>query len=106
MMRETRYDGFEGEEEVLDWFWEILIDDLNQEQRKKFLFFCTGCDKAPVSGLESIQFIIVKNGSDDEKLPCAQTCFNLLLLPEYSTRARLKEALLLAIENSEGFGML
>mmetsp|Transcript_16157 Transcript_16157/g.15876 ORF Transcript_16157/g.15876 Transcript_16157/m.15876 type:complete len:761 (+) Transcript_16157:22-2304(+) len=69
MMKETRYDGFEGEEEVLNWFWDILIDEFNEEQQKKFLFFCTGCAKAPVSGLESIGFIIVKNGEDDEKLP-------------------------------------
>jgi len=106
MKRETRYDGYEGDEEVLEWFWDILLNELAYDQQKKFLFFCTGCDKAPISGLENINFIIVKHGEEDDKLPCAQTCFNLLLLPEYSSRDRLKQVLLLAIDNSEGFGML
>ena len=106
MKRETRYDGYEGDEEILEWFWDILLNELAYDQQKKFLFFCTGCDKAPISGLENINFIIVKHGEEDDKLPCAQTCFNLLLLPEYSSRDRLKQVLLLAIDNSEGFGML
>lgn len=106
MKRETRYDGYEGDEEVIEWFWDILLNELTYEQQKRFLFFCTGCDKAPVAGLESIQFIIMKHGDEDEKLPCAQTCFNLLLLPEYSNRDRLKRALMLAIENAEGFGIM
>ena len=106
LMRETSYEGYEREDEVINWFWDILLKEFNEEQQKKFLFFSTGWDKAPVSGLESIDFAIVKNGSGDEKLPCAQTCFNIFLLPEYSNKERLKEALLLAIENAEGFGML
>ena len=106
MKRETRYDGYEGDEEVIDWFWEIILEELSYEQQKKFLFFCTGCDKAPVSGLEDINFIIMRHGEGDERLPCAQTCFNLLLLPEYTSKERLKQALLLAVNNAEGFGLL
>lgn len=106
MQRETRYDGYEGDEEVIEWFWDILLKEFTLEQQKRFLFFCTGCDKAPVAGLESIMFIIMKHGDEDTKLPCAQTCFNLLLLPEYSNKDRLRQALLLAINNAEGFGLL
>ena len=40
------------------------------------------------------------------RLPCAQTCFNVLLLPEYSTRERLEERLRLAISYAKGFGSL
>lgn len=42
MKRETRYEEYEGDEEVIEWFWEILLDELNEEQQKRFLFFCTG----------------------------------------------------------------
>lgn len=35
----------------------------------------------------------------------AQTCFNLLLLPEYTSRDMLREMLVVAIDNAEGFGM-
>ena len=39
------------------------------------------------------------------RLPMAQTCFNLLLLPEYTSRDILREMLVVAIDNAEGFGM-
>lgn len=38
--------------------------------------------------------------------PAAHTCFNHLLMPEYSSEAVLKEKLLLAISNAEGFGLM
>lgn len=49
--------------------------------------------------------VISKNGGDSDRLPTAHTCFNHLLLPSYSTKAKLKERLNLAIEQSEGFGL-
>ena len=106
MKRETAYDGYVGDEEVIEWFWDILLNEFNYEQQKKFLFFWTGWDKAPVSGLENINFVIMRHGDDDERLPWAQTCFNLLLLPEYSNKERLRETLILAINNAEGFGLM
>ena len=39
------------------------------------------------------------------RLPLAQTCFNQLLLPPYKSKRKLREKLLIAINNSEGFGM-
>eukprot|EP00873_Tetraselmis_striata_P041803 jgi/Tetstr1/462067/TSEL_007137.t1 len=40
-----------------------------------------------------------------KNLPTSHTCFNILLLPEYATREKLANRLLLAIENAEGFGL-
>ena len=45
------------------------------------------------------------NGSDDDRLPTAHTCFNHLMLPRYSRREVLRERLTTAIENAEGFGL-
>lgn len=36
----------------------------------------------------------------------AHTCYNVLLLPEYSSQEKLKERLMKAIDYSKGFGML
>lgn len=33
------------------------------------------------------------------------TCFNVLLLPEYDSREKLRDRLLKAISQSEGFGL-
>ena len=39
------------------------------------------------------------------RLPSAHTCFNHVLLPDYSSKDKMKEKLLKAIVNSEGFGL-
>jgi hypothetical protein len=44
-------------------------------------------------------------GPDSDKLPTAHTCFNALLLPDYSSRAKLHSKLLTAIQNAQGFGL-
>ena len=40
------------------------------------------------------------------RLPTSHTCFNVLLLPDYSSKEKLQECLLKAINNCKGFGML
>lgn len=40
------------------------------------------------------------------RLPTSHTCFNVLLLPEYSSKEKLRERLLKAITYAKGFGML
>lgn len=43
--------------------------------------------------------------ADDARLPAAHTCFNQLDLPQYSSRAILREKLAYAIhQGAEGFG--
>jgi ubiquitin-protein ligase E3 A len=75
------------------------------DEKKKFLKFVSGSDRAPINGLASMTFVISKNGDDSDRLPTAHTCFNHLLLPNYATRDKLKNRLKLAITQSEGFGL-
>ena len=42
---------------------------------------------------------------EHHRLPQASTCFNQLLLPEYSDVGILREKLELAINETEGFGL-
>ena len=55
--------------------------------------------------MAELKLIIARNGPDSDKLPTAHTCFNVLLLPEYSSKQKLKEKLLKAIQFSSGFGL-
>lgn len=65
-----------------------------------------GSDLAPVGGLERLALKIQRNGGEPtDRLPTSQTCFNLLMLPEYSDEAKLRRLLTTAIENAEGFGL-
>jgi ubiquitin-protein ligase E3 C len=44
--------------------------------------------------------------STESTLPSAATCMNLLRLPRYSTKQKLKEKLLYAIQQAQhGFGL-
>ncbi|KAF3857483.1 hypothetical protein F7725_009342 [Dissostichus mawsoni] len=92
-------------EETTEEFWETL-HSFGEEQKRFFLQFTTGTDRAPVGGLGKLKMIIAKNGPDTDRLPTSHTCFNVLLLPEYSCREKLKERLLKAITYAKGFGML
>ena len=78
----------------------------NEEEKKKFLSFVTGCDRAPIDGLGSLTITISNGGSDKEQLPSAHTCFNNLILPNYKNKEKLKQKILNAINYSEGFGLI
>lgn len=79
-----------------------VLHELSPEEQKKFLNFVTGSPNLPVGGLSSIRpkFMIKTistNGNPDKYLPKAQTCFNILFLPQYTSQQALKNKLLQAI---------
>ena len=82
------------------------MDEFSEEQKRKFLMFATGCDRAPINGLSDLHLTISRAGPDSDRLPSSHTCFNHVLLPEYSSREKLKDRLTLAIQHAEGFGTL
>jgi ubiquitin-protein ligase E3 A len=98
-------DGYEKHSLTIVHFWEI-VHSLSIENQKRFLLFLTGCDRAPINGLGSLVITISRFGPDSDKLPCAHTCFNHLLLPDYKNKEKLRERLIIAIENAEGFGLM
>ena len=69
------------------------------------LEFVTASSRVPANGISSILFVIQRNGPDSDRVPTSLTCFGRLLLPEYSTRKKLKKKLELALENGKGFGV-
>ncbi|KAI8372246.1 hypothetical protein EDC96DRAFT_500434, partial [Choanephora cucurbitarum] len=102
----TVYDGgWSKDSDIIKYFWEI-VHSFTYEEKKKLLFFATGSDRAPIGGLGKLQFVIAKNGGDSDRLPTSHTCYNVLLLCEYSSKEKLKERLLTSISNAEGFGMI
>jgi len=107
----TRYHGFNipsgrkrPTEAVVENFWS-LVHQMDIEQKKKLLFFVTGSDRAPIKGLQELKFVIQSGGTNEETLPTSHTCFNTLILPNYRNAEDLKNKLLIAINNSQGFGL-
>lgn len=101
----TTYSGFQEDSPIITYFWEIF-EALNRKKKKKLLQFITGNDRIPVSGSASLKLIIMKNGCDTDRLPSSQTCFNTLLLPEYSSKRKLEKKLETALELTAGFFLL
>lgn len=91
--------------QVVQWLWQV-VSDFSPEERRLFLKFFTGSDRAPIGGLGNLRCVIQRDGPDSTKLPTSHTCFNTLLLPSYRSKEKLADRLKLAILNSEGFGEL
>ena len=105
LKRACKYEEYESNSESIKYLWEILLD-FNQEEKKKFLSFVTGCDRAPIDGLGALTIVVSNGGTDLNQLPTAHTCFNNLILPDYKDKEKMKKALLTAINYSEGFGLI
>jgi hypothetical protein len=104
----TEYqDGYEVTSPVCGWFWEVALESFDDEQRRSLLMFISGSDRAPPKGLGApeARLTISRQGPDCEQLPTSHTCFNHLLLPEYSCKEKLEAKLKLAIQFNVGFGM-
>jgi E3 ubiquitin-protein ligase HERC4 len=50
--------------------------------------------------------IFIQPSTDDRYLPVAHTCFNLLDLPRYGTKEKLRYKLMQAIQQTQGFSLV
>lgn len=100
----TQYEGYTADHRCVRDFWEV-VHEMDKDAQHKLLTFATGCARAPIGGLRHLPFRIQRMGPDSDSLPTAHTCFNTLLLPEYSSREKLRDRVLTAINECEGFGL-
>ncbi|KAK9891763.1 hypothetical protein WA026_016561 [Henosepilachna vigintioctopunctata] len=96
--------GYTSSTQTIKWFWEVL-HEMSLTDKKKFLLFLTGSYRIPIKGMGAIK-IIIQRTNDEKYLPVAHTCFNLLDLPQYKTKERLKFKLTQAIQQTEGFSLV
>lgn len=96
--------GYTSDSPIIKWFWNILFT-FTIEEKKSFLLFVSGSERAPLNGLQDLGLTIARNGIDADRLPTAHTCFNILLLNEYKSKEKLEYYLKLAIKNCQGFGL-
>ena len=94
-------DGYDSSSPTITYFWQVLRE-FDETEKKTFLKFATGSDRAPIDGLSQLGLVVSKNTDDNSRLPSAHTCFNHILLPAYSSvevlRAKLKYAMEMAAE--------
>ncbi|WUR03667.1 NEDD4-like E3 ubiquitin-protein ligase (WWP2) [Vairimorpha necatrix] len=111
-IQNTTYENYNSKEKVIIWFWDI-VKSFTDEEKILLVHFVTGSNKVPAGFFEDLtgireenkKFTVTKIACDHDKiLPFARTCTNTLLLPEYSSKKKLKEKLLFANNGCrEGF---
>lgn len=110
---------------MVRWFWEVA-EELSAEQRQALLRFATSCSRPPLMGFRYLQPVFTvrlvdgggeaggmfaavssmfRNRPDRSKLPTASTCFNMLKIPRYRSKAVLRQKLLVAINAKTGFNL-
>eukprot|EP00163_Fabomonas_tropica_P003775 TRINITY_DN1333_c1_g1_i1.p1 TRINITY_DN1333_c1_g1~~TRINITY_DN1333_c1_g1_i1.p1 ORF type:complete len:2228 (+),score=681.47 TRINITY_DN1333_c1_g1_i1:938-6685(+) len=105
--------GYNQSSPVIRWFWEV-VSSFTNEEKAKLLQYVTGTSKVPLEGFAALKgmsgpqkFQIHKTYTPTSHLPTAHTCFNQLDLPVYTSRAQLKDRLMLALTaGSAGFGFV
>uniref|UniRef100_A0A8D3D984 E3 ubiquitin-protein ligase n=1 Tax=Scophthalmus maximus TaxID=52904 RepID=A0A8D3D984_SCOMX len=107
--RNTIYRHYARSSKQIVWFWQF-IKEMDNEKRMRLLQFVTGTCRLPVGGFADLmgsngpqKFCIEKVGKENW-LPRSHTCFNRLDLPPYKSYEQMKEKLMFAIEETEGFG--
>jgi hypothetical protein len=96
--------GYDKSSQAVRWFWE-LFKDFSVLEKKKFLRFTTGTDRAPVGGLAHVVITIARLDPAGGGLPRGHTCFSQFALPDYRSRDQLRQKVILAINETEGFGL-
>ncbi|KAI2632426.1 hypothetical protein GGR54DRAFT_34990 [Hypoxylon sp. NC1633] len=89
---------------TVQWFWDTFGRASPAGQRR-LLSFITGSDRIPAMGAASLVIKINLLGEDEGRFPSARTCFNVLSIYRYGSRARLEQCLWRAVNESEGFGL-
>eukprot|EP00798_Chlamydomonas_sp_ICE-L_P005097 gene5097-34897_t len=111
LMRHCKYeDGYNGEEESIGWFWEV-VESLDDPQRRQLLQFWSGSDGMPAEGFGALDpaFHVVAveriyDANDTTaRLPAAHTCFRQLDLPRYRSKNELRDKLITAITIGGGY---
>uniref|UniRef100_A0A663MSP6 HECT-type E3 ubiquitin transferase n=1 Tax=Athene cunicularia TaxID=194338 RepID=A0A663MSP6_ATHCN len=119
--KNTIYRHYTKNSKQIQWFWQV-VKEMDNEKRIRLLQFVTGTCRLPVGGFAELigsngpqKFCIDKVGKETW-LPrrncargaapslCCLSSFNRLDLPPYKSYEQLKEKLLYAIEETEGFG--
>ena len=107
LKKHTQYKGYTSFDSTIRDFWKIF-EEFTEQEKILLLKFVTSCSRPPLLGFSqlnppfTIQYV---DNPDGEKLPTASTCFNILKLPKYNDRKKMKEKLLLAIKSGAGFNL-
>jgi len=101
MKKHAQYTDYDENSKTIIWLWEIL-GEFSQQNLATFYYFLSGSTKVPHGGFKDHPISI--NKVYEEGLPVGHTCSYSIDLPDYESKEKLQEKLLIAIfEGTEGF---
>ncbi|KAF9431813.1 hypothetical protein BGZ76_011669 [Entomortierella beljakovae] len=100
------YSNFKESDPTIEYFWSV-VQEMKEEDRRLLVKFITSCARPPLLGFGELnpKLCIRNAGQEEDRLPTSSTCMNLLKLPAFTSRQRLKEKLLYAIHSEAGFDL-
>eukprot|EP00605_Chrysophyceae_sp_TOSAG23-4_P001172 GSChrysophyteH1.ASY1.ANO1.1280.1 assembled CDS len=100
----TESSPWDEETEIVVWLWQALRD-LSQNEIRSIICFFTGSARVPLDGYDPPLNITQGVDMDPNSLPRSHTCFNQLVLPPFDSYEMLKERLVFAAKETEGFNL-
>jgi len=100
-------DGFKETDKTVTWFWEI-INSLDENEVVRIIEFATASCRAPAGGFGNLpnKFKIKKLRNLKDQFPRAVTCYNSLVLSEFTSKEILQEYLIASVNQPREFGFL
>ena len=101
--------GYSVSSPQIRWFWDV-VSAFSEEEKAQLVMFFSGSSKVPLGGfanlqgMRGLQKFNVGRAAGTTSLPAAHTCFNTIDLPEYENAEVLRDKLLMAISETQGFG--
>lgn len=104
-----RYFNCDPTHRVIRWFW-AAVSNMTTAERSRLLQFVTGSSQIPIGGFAAFSpkfGIELNNSLSPTSCPLGKTCFNLLVLPNYTNPEILSSRLHIAInEGAYGFELI
>ena len=84
-------------------FWSAVCQ-FEEEEKRKLLMFVTACSRPPLLGFKELYPpFAIHPVTEQDRLPSASTCMNVLKLPKFADLETMKGKLLFAIKSCSGF---
>ncbi|CAK4724683.1 unnamed protein product [Aphanomyces euteiches] len=88
-------------ESIVEWFWEIVENEMTSVQRERLLQFTTGSSRVPLQGFKGLTsqdgrlcpFSLHGMSYKEGILPRVQSCFNRINMPIYPTKELMREGI-------------
>ncbi|KAF8325968.1 HECT-domain-containing protein [Amanita rubescens] len=96
--KHTVYDGYESDDDVIQWFWKC-VRSWSSERQSRLLRFTTGSPRVSIKGFQELQrrFTVAKWGDPSES-PKSHTGFNRIDLPPYKDYIDLEKKLFCVVD--------